>query len=152
MTTQRAGAIGLVAAGLLMGWGGQAAWAQDPIHKMGRGVVNVLTGWLELPKQFHMGTQEDNPVAGMGVGLLKGTGLTLRAMAAKGGEEAHVLTIPEMPAHTHTNRTNGAANSGAGAVFEDHWSGGPTPSSSTGGNQPHNTMPPFLVINYIIKL
>ena len=31
-------------------------WAQDPIHKAGRGVVNVLTGWIELPKQIHLGS------------------------------------------------------------------------------------------------
>ena len=48
------------------------AWAQDPIHKMGRGVVNVLTGWIELPKQIHLGSQEDNPVIGVGSGLFKG--------------------------------------------------------------------------------
>ena len=53
------------------------AWAQDPIHKMGRGLVNVLTGWIELPKQVHLGSQEDNPVIGLGRGLVKGAGLTL---------------------------------------------------------------------------
>jgi putative exosortase-associated protein (TIGR04073 family) len=53
------------------------AWAQDPIHKMGRGVVNVLTGWIELPKQVHLGSQEANPVAGLGWGLVKGISLTV---------------------------------------------------------------------------
>ena len=53
------------------------AWAQDPIHKMGRGVVNVLTGWIELPKQMHLGSQEQNPITGLGRGLLKGAGLTV---------------------------------------------------------------------------
>ena len=53
------------------------AWAQDPIHKMGRGVVNVLTGWIELPKQLHLGSQEPNPVTGLGWGLVKGVGLTV---------------------------------------------------------------------------
>ena len=53
------------------------AWAQDPIHKMGRGVVNVLTGWLELPKQIHLGAQESNPVTGLAQGTLKGMSLTL---------------------------------------------------------------------------
>ena len=58
-------------------FGGPAAWAQDPIHKMGRGVVNVLTGWIEIPKQLHLGSQEENPVTGIGRGLLKGAGLTI---------------------------------------------------------------------------
>ena len=51
--------------------------AQDPIHKMGRGVVNILTGWMELPKQIHLGSQDENPVFGLGRGLLKGAGLTI---------------------------------------------------------------------------
>ena len=51
--------------------------AQDPIHKMGRGVVNVLTGWLEMPKQVHLGAQEDNPVTGLVHGTLKGVSLTI---------------------------------------------------------------------------
>ena len=61
---------------VLAGWA-PWAWAQDPIHKMGRGMVNLLTGWIELPKQFHAGAQEDNPVVGIGRGVLKGAGLTL---------------------------------------------------------------------------
>ncbi|MBI4597953.1 MAG: exosortase system-associated protein, TIGR04073 family [Candidatus Omnitrophica bacterium] len=52
------------------------AWAQDPIHKMGRGVVNVLTGWLEIPKQIHLGAQESNPIIGLGQGVLRGVSLT----------------------------------------------------------------------------
>lgn len=70
-----------------------AAWAQDPIHKMGRGVVNVLTGWIELPKQVQIGFQEENPVVGMGVGFLKGAGLTL-LRAGVGVFEAVTFPIP----------------------------------------------------------
>ena len=55
-------------------------WAQDPIHKMGRGVVNVLTGWMEIPKQLSLGKQEDNPVSGLAQGLFKGATLTLLRM------------------------------------------------------------------------
>lgn len=67
----------IVAVAGIGSWQIPSAWAQDPIHKMGRGVVNVLTGWLELPKQVHLGSQEDNPVTGFGWGLLKGAGLTV---------------------------------------------------------------------------
>ena len=68
--------IGMMVAGMACLWSGPV-WAQDPIHKMGRGVVNVLTGWLEVPKQIHLGSQEENPVMGIGRGVLKGAGLTL---------------------------------------------------------------------------
>lgn len=70
-----------------------SAWAQDPIHKMGRGVVNVLTGWIELPKQIHLGSREDNPVSGLGWGLVKGAGLTL-LRSGMGLYEAVTFPIP----------------------------------------------------------
>lgn len=66
----------LVAGALVCGMSAPA-WAQDPIHKMGRGVVNVLTGWIELPKQVHLGGQEDNPVVGLSRGLFRGASLTV---------------------------------------------------------------------------
>ena len=69
------------------------AWAQDPIHKMGRGVVNVLTGWIEIPKQIHLGSQEENPVVGIGAGILKGAGLTL-LRGGVGIYEALTFPIP----------------------------------------------------------
>ena len=59
------------------GAGASSAWAQDPIHKVGRGVGNVLTGWLELPKQLHLGYQEPNPAAGIVWGIVKGVGMTV---------------------------------------------------------------------------
>ena len=70
-----------------------AAWAQDPIHKMGRGVVNVLTGWIELPKQIHLGSQEENPVTGLGWGLVKGASLTV-LRSGVGVFEAVTFPIP----------------------------------------------------------
>ena len=72
-------------------WLTPQASAQDPIHKMGRGVVNILTGWLEVPKQLHLGIQEANPVTGAGWGLLKGAGLTV----LRGGVGVYeTLTFP----------------------------------------------------------
>jgi len=69
--------VSVVAAFVLVLANSQPAWAQDPIHKMGRGLVNVLTGWIEVPKQVHAGSQEENPVTGFGMGLVRGAGLTL---------------------------------------------------------------------------
>ncbi|MBI3330962.1 MAG: exosortase system-associated protein, TIGR04073 family [Candidatus Omnitrophica bacterium] len=77
----------------MVGLAGSEALAQDPIHKMGRGVTNVLTGWIELPKQLHLGTQEENPVAGFGWGLLKGAGLALLRVGV-GAYEAVTFPVP----------------------------------------------------------
>jgi len=90
--TARGPLIAVVVAGVCLG-APSAAWAQDPIHKMGRGVVNILTGWLEVPKQLHLGSREENPVAGLGWGLLKGAGL----MVLRGGlglYEAATFPLP----------------------------------------------------------
>ena len=86
-----AGVIVVVAIGVLAGH--THAWAHDPIHKMGRGVVNVLTGWIEIPKHIHLGSQEENPLTGIGKGLLKGASLTL-IRGGVGLYEALTFPIP----------------------------------------------------------
>ena len=73
--------------------GSPAVWAQDPLHKAGRGVVNVLTSWIELPKNIHLGTQEDNPLSGVGWGLIRGTGL-MATRVVVGAYETVTFCIP----------------------------------------------------------
>ncbi len=50
------------------------ARAEDPLTKLGRGVANILTGWVEIPKTVYNMSVEQNPFKGLTVGLLKGTG------------------------------------------------------------------------------
>ena len=73
--------------------GQPSVWAQDPLHKGGRGVVNVLTCWIEIPKQIHLGSQENNPVTGLVGGAAKGVGLTV-LRAGVGIYEAVTFPIP----------------------------------------------------------
>lgn len=88
------------------------------------------------------------------VGVGTGPGLTARALGAQGGEEKHTLTPAEMPKHSHTVATdvsNGsnpnilAANQGVSAY------NGYRPTTEAGGDQPHNTLPPFLGLSFLIK-
>jgi microcystin-dependent protein len=84
-----------------------------------------------------------------------------------GGEESHTLIFNELPSHSHTVKaSNGIGSSNAPlnnipAVSSEgvrqygastNQTMGPTGVSSTGGSQPHDNMPPFLVLNYIIAL
>lgn len=52
-------------------------FAQDAFTKLGRGVANTLTGWVELPKNIYNTSVEDNAFSGMTLGLAKGAGMTL---------------------------------------------------------------------------
>lgn len=102
------------------------------------------------------------------------TELSDRALADKGGEESHALSVPELPSHSHgvtdpghTHMSvvqNGVQNivassdlPGISAADEPTTTTSTTSSTTgisiqnTGEGQAHNTMPPFLVLNYIIK-
>lgn len=89
------------------------------------------------------------------IGAGTGTGLTARVLGAIGGEETHLLTTAEMPAHTHDIPRNGTTNTpslnhvNAGAATDVNWQ--PSVSRSTGGGGAHNNMQPFAVLKWIIS-
>ena len=102
----------------------------------------------------------------------QGPGLSLYDLGQTGGSMTVTLLQSEMPAHTHTvgvvdapgaqNSPNNALLGKAryGKAFDLQYA--PAPSSGTtmaatalagvGGSQPHNNMPPFLTLNFIIAL
>jgi microcystin-dependent protein len=91
-----------------------------------------------------------------------GDGITL---GERGGETAHTLNISELPAHTHApvGSTNAPAFPTAAGNIWAQFPGNlynstpnaamnPACISPTGGNQPHENMSPYLVLNFIIAL
>jgi microcystin-dependent protein len=81
------------------------------------------------------------------------------------GEVNHTLTVLEMPAHTHVPAGASTANlavptgslpgKGTSANFyapSQNTGMNPATVSSVGGSQPHQNMPPYLVINFCIAL
>lgn len=79
-------------------------------------------------------------------------GLTTRNEGARGGEEAHVLTVAELASHTHRVKL-GTSTEGGGASAQGNSDSTPAWrnwTESIGGNAAHNTMHPFFTINFII--
>lgn len=66
-------------------------YANDPARKLSRGVVNILTGWVELPKNIYETSVEENVFSGMTVGLARGIGMTI---VRTGAGIYEVITFP----------------------------------------------------------
>ena len=78
------------------------------------------------------------------------TNIQADAMGGADGEENHLLTVEELAAHTHTVEI-GSLTLADGWEDATTTNSGPITSSSTGGDQAHNNMPPFMALNYLIK-
>jgi len=102
-----------------------------------------------------------NPAGGV-LGVVGQHGATtLHGPGSEVGEETHVLTIPEMPAHTHTGTTDAGGfattpvnvnNLTTQLDVADNNAGGHThafTTNSTGGGLPHNNMQPTLFIGNV---
>jgi len=100
-----------------------------------------------------------------------GPGLTSRSLGELGGESAVTLLNSEMPVHVHqvnavdaggdATTPNGAlwASAMLGRVGTNMYSTAapnqmmnPMTTGVTGGSQPHNNMPPYLCVSFIIAL
>ncbi|QWV99818.1 exosortase system-associated protein, TIGR04073 family [Geomonas nitrogeniifigens] len=57
-------------------------------NKLVRGVANIATGWLELPKQIYLTCKEEGAAKCVTVGPIKGIGMTLVRTASGVGETA----------------------------------------------------------------
>ncbi|WGY03958.1 tail fiber protein [Nocardioides sp. QY071] len=92
-----------------------------------------------------------------------GGGFTL---GQTGGQEAHTVTVGELPAHTHAVRVSATSTGGtaspAGAYLggaNNAYRSGPASTSlnpasvtSVGGSQPHENRQPFLTLSFCIAL
>jgi hypothetical protein len=78
-------------------------------------------------------------------------------VGSTGGEKEHQLTVDEMPSHEHLQGSKGLHNyfGGGTPATQQGWVDGSVQTftrqntSSVGGNQPHNNMPPYYALAYI---
>jgi hypothetical protein len=125
---------------------------------LGWTLCNGLNGAPDLRGRFVLGS-------GQGPNLIN------RIINTTGGEENHTLTIQEMPSHSHNMFTSdGQVGTGIGENENPHYTGNWSGRSggyillagngvhnrgktnNVGDNTPHNNMPPFYVLTYIMKL
>lgn len=88
----------------------------------------------------------------------------LNGIGTSGGEEAHTLTMGEMPQHTHIMQASNqpgdglvpsvlaATNNAYGPGSQNPTNLNPTGVSNVGGSQPHNNMQPYSVLNFCIAI
>ncbi len=98
-----------------------------------------------------------------------GPGMTPRSLGQSAGEATHTLSATEIPSHTHQLRcadesadtgepANGLLAESSPLADRQYRSGNPSGVMSAmaletvGGSQPHNNMPPYLTMYFIIAL
>lgn len=115
---------------------------------------------------IYLSTVDTNPLELFGIGeweRIKDTFLLasgdIYENGTTGGESEHILTINEMPNHAHKLKTD-IESPNYNTTWPNYWEynegwiqgpnseteAPPTSTTSTGGGQPHNNMPPYLVV------
>ncbi len=137
------GAFNLLPRGVIVAWTGTTAPA-------GWALCNGQNGTPNLQGRFVLGW---NPAGGKHP---KVPGSDYNQLGGSGGNQIHQLSVGELAAHAH----NFCANVNAYRKFDTadgnephHFGGEGCPNTANaGGNEPHNTMPPYWILAYIMKL
>lgn len=113
--------------GTIVAWRGTAATVPS-----GWVVCDGSNGTPNLSGSFILGASSSYPVG------------------STGGAAVHTLSLAEMPSHTHnvwTLAAGGYGMVGGGSNTQNY-----RDTSAQGGNQPHNNMPPYYALIFIMKL
>lgn len=120
-------------------------------------VLGTTYGPFISPKWYKLPDLRGKVPVGVGTNISDLSGNTQTfTLGTSGGEYKHQLTIGELPAHSHNFLAN-TSSGGLGTVIDvDGINGNPTgattfTTSSTGSNESHNNIQPYVVTNYIIK-
>jgi microcystin-dependent protein len=150
--------------GIIM-WSGQLA---DLAKLEGWALCDGTNGTPDLRSKFVVGVGSSNPNA-----TALGSGLTAHKIGDTGGEETHMLQGGEMPSHTHASMQGlgpsggyltQASQAGFSWLAEDSLRilgigkgdnsdnlGTPYQTGPNGGGVPHNNMPPYYALAFLMK-
>ena len=121
--------------------------------------ASTIIGTIYPIGSIYISTLSTNPATLLGLGTWEafGEGRVLVGKAssgtfvtpgATGGEETHILTTDEMPAHTHVvanvngnNTVNGSGSAGTAGGYASNKT-----SNSAGGGGAHNNLQPYIVV------
>ncbi len=93
----------------------------------------------------------------VGVSKAAANGLSKRALAEKGGAEAVLLDVTQLPPHSHTQTLDDKTGATGGNTQPDGNGGSETggvdngTTRKTGGGAAHPNMQPYIVLHYLIK-
>ena len=126
-----------------------------------KGIIVMWSGSTEnIPDGWSLCNGENNTpdlrgrfVLGVNPNAKKNTNFTVSEMNNTGGEENVKLEIKHLPKHNHPDNINELGEGGDGAWYD---SGGYRlringNKGFTGQDQPHNNMPPYFTLAYIMK-
>ena len=140
--------------GIIVQWSGDVS-----VIPNGWALCDGSQGRPDLRGRFILGynpasaVMNSSDVNGKRIGAQVGKNLA-GTIGTIGGEIRHKITLNEMAAHTHgylpliTWHENGHGDFGSGNYYDKKTN----TTTSTGGGSPHNILPPFYVLAYIIKL
>jgi len=129
---------------------------------------SIHTKFSSLPKKRDTNNNEMSATPDLRGRFILGSGegeeLSQRDIHTSGGEETHTLTIEEMPSHNHSNNIRRGCGDGYGVADVTSFNCdrghqrtqniitiGNTGGQNDGTTKPHNNMPPYYVLTYIIK-
>lgn len=117
--------------------------------------VDIPEGWVICNGENGTPDLRDKFVIGAG---------NTYSIGSEGGESRHILTVNEMPSHSHAIKSDidNEAYNQEWAPWTEYTSGwtqqanstetAPTYTQLAGGGQAHNNLPPYYALCYIMKL
>lgn len=115
------------------------------------GSVIMWAGTLEtIPTGWHLCDGEDGTYDLRGMFALGAGGVY--KLGDEGGSEEVVLTVPQLPIHSHSTIEYGMTTTTSDGSLNVRTSSHTSSSGNAGSSQPHPNMPPYKALYYIQKI